>query len=65
MRTPARLSMLRRCATAFSLVAGLSAALSAGAQTAPAAPAAPAVGGAAGCPAILQHSFPRLQDEKP
>jgi len=62
MRTPARLSTLRRCATAFSLVAGLAAALPAGAQTAPAAPAA---GGAAGCPAILQHSFPRLQDEKP
>src|SRR5690606_1809014 len=43
-------------------VAGLSAALSAGAQTAPAAPVA---GRATGCPAILQHSFARLQDEKP
>jgi len=27
--------------------------------------AAPAAAGAAACPALLQHTFPRLQDEKP
>ncbi len=30
-----------------------------------AAPDAPDASGASGCPAILRHSFPRLQDEKP
>ncbi|WP_395318188.1 glutathione peroxidase [Variovorax sp. UC74_104] len=43
-------------------MASLVSALPAHAQTAAAAPA-PAE--AAGCPAILQHTFPRLQDEKP
>ena len=62
MRTPFRLSMLWRCAPAVSLVASLVSTVPAHAQTAAAAPA-PAE--AAGCPAILQHTFPRLQDEKP
>ena len=62
MRTLFLLSTLWRCAPAVSLVAGLFTALPASAQTAPAAPAAAE---AAGCPAILQHTFPRLQDEKP
>jgi glutathione peroxidase len=62
MRTLFLLSTLWRCAPAVSLVAGLVSMLPAHAQTASAAPA-PAE--AAGCPAILQHTFPRLQDEKP
>jgi glutathione peroxidase len=62
MRTLFLLSTLWRCTPAFSLVAGLFATLPASAQTPPAAPA-PAE--AAGCPALLQHTFPRLQDEKP
>jgi glutathione peroxidase len=62
MRTLFRLSTLWRCAPAISLVASLFSTLPAHAQTASAAPA-PAE--AAGCPAILQHTFPRLQDEKP
>lgn len=38
----------------------------AGPATAPtAAPDAADASGASGCPAILRHSFPRLQDEKP
>ena len=35
------------------------------AQAQAAAPAAAGGGGAAACPALLQHTFPRLQDEKP
>jgi glutathione peroxidase len=62
MRTLCRLSTLARCAPAISLVASLFSALPANAQGTPAAPAAEQ---AAGCPAILQHTFPRLQDEKP
>ena len=62
MRTPFQLSMLWRCAPAVSLVASLVSPLAAQAQTPPAAPAAAEP---AGCPAILQHTFPRLQDEKP
>ena len=62
MRTLSRLSTLVRCAPAISLVASLFSALPASAQGTPAAPAAEQ---AAGCPAILQHTFPRLQDEKP
>jgi len=42
-----------------SFTAALSAAPAAHAQTAPAATSA------ANCPALLNHSFPRLQDEKP
>ncbi|WP_354353131.1 glutathione peroxidase [Variovorax boronicumulans] len=62
MRTLFLLSPLLRCLTAVSLGASLFVALPASAQTTPAAPAPAA---APGCPAILQHSFPRLQDEKP
>jgi glutathione peroxidase len=54
--------MLWRCAPAVSLVASLVSPLAAQAQTPPAAPAAAEP---AGCPVILQHTFPRLQDEKP
>jgi glutathione peroxidase len=62
MRTLFRLSTLLHCAPAVFLVAGLFAALPASAQDAPAAPAAAE---ATGCPIVLQHTFPRLQDEKP
>jgi glutathione peroxidase len=60
----------RRCKPAAALAACLFSLGTAGAQTpsaAPAAPsaAAPADGVAAACPATLQHTFPRLQDEKP
>jgi glutathione peroxidase len=49
----------------MALMAGLLTAATALAQQ-PAAPApAAAPQTAAGCPAILQHTFPRLQDEKP
>jgi glutathione peroxidase len=49
----------------MALMAGLLTAATALAQQ-PAAPApAAAPQAAAGCPAILQHTFPRLQDEKP
>lgn len=70
MRTPFRLSAPRRCTPAAALAACLFSLGTAGAQTpsaAPAAPsaAAPADGVAAACPATLQHTFPRLQDEKP
>lgn len=70
MRTPSRLSAPRRCKPAAALAACLFSLGTAGAQTpsaAPAAPsaAAPADGVAAACPATLQHTFPRLQDEKP
>lgn len=70
MRTPSRLSAPRRCTPAAALAACLFSLGTAGAQTpsaAPAAPsaAAPADGVAAACPATLQHTFPRLQDEKP
>lgn len=40
-------------------------ALAAGGPPAPAAAAGPAPAGTAACPAILQHTFPRLQDEQP
>ena len=47
----------------FLLCIAVVAAVSGGwAQAAPAAPAAPAP---AGCPALLDQTFPRLQDEKP
>jgi glutathione peroxidase len=64
------LSAPRRCKPAAALAACLFSLGTAGAQTpsaAPAAPsaAAPADGVAAACPATLQHTFPRLQDEKP
>lgn len=70
MRTPFRLSAPRRCTPAAALAACLFSLGTAGAQApsaAPAAPsaAAPADGVAAACPATLQHTFPRLQDEKP
>jgi glutathione peroxidase len=62
MRTLSRLSTPWGCALALSLVASLFSTLPANAQTTPAAPAAAEAGG---CPAVLQHTFPRLQDEKP
>jgi glutathione peroxidase len=55
MKTPLRLAL-------SVLFGGLAlATLPAAAQSAPAPVAAPA----GACPALLQHSFPRLQDEKP
>jgi glutathione peroxidase len=45
------------------LLAGLAGLLSVSATAQVAAPAPVAVGG--GCPPLLQHTFPRLQDEKP
>ncbi|BFO57949.1 glutathione peroxidase [Acidovorax sacchari] len=45
-------------------LAAYAAALSAAAQTPPAAPTGPAPSAAA-CPAVLNHSMPRLQDEAP
>jgi len=70
MRTPSRLSALKRCTPAAALAACLFALGTAGAQTPSAPPsaaasAAPADGVATACPATLQHTFPRLQDEKP
>ena len=71
MQTPTRLPAPKRCAQAAALAACLLAVGTAGAQApsagAPSAPAAaPADGaGASTCPATLQHTFPRLQDEKP
>ncbi|WP_354370767.1 glutathione peroxidase [Variovorax paradoxus] len=73
MRTPTRFSAPRRCAPAAALAACLLAAGTAGAQApTPATPApagtptaAPADGTATACPPTLQHTFPRLQDEKP
>jgi glutathione peroxidase len=49
---------------AFALALWLPAAAS-GVDAAPAAAAAAPVAAPAGCPAILQHTFARLQDEKP
>jgi len=50
---------------AITLTGAVSAALAQTTPTTAAAPAAaPATAGAA-CPALLQHTFPRLQDEKP
>jgi glutathione peroxidase len=49
-----------------ALLAALAASIAAHAQSAaPAAPAAAPTAAAANCPALLQQSFPRLQDEKP
>jgi glutathione peroxidase len=62
MRTLSRLSTPWGCALALSLVASLFSTLPANAQTTPAAPVAAEAGA---CPAVLQHTFPRLQDEKP
>lgn len=45
---------------ALALLGGM-----ASAQTAPAASPAASSAGSASCPAILQHTVPRLQDEKP
>ncbi|AGU52408.1 putative glutathione peroxidase [Variovorax paradoxus B4] len=66
MRIPVRWSAPRRCAPVAALAACLFAAGTAAAQAPSAPPALPADGvAAAACPAILQHTFPRLQDEKP
>jgi len=70
MRTPTRLSAPKRCAPAAALAAclfSLGTALAQSPSAPPAAPVAatPADGVATACPATLQHTFPRLQDEKP
>ena len=66
MRTTFRrpcVSPLFAALAAFAAAAGLLSGAIAGAQAA-AEPVA-AAGDPAGCPPILQHTFPRLQDEKP
>jgi glutathione peroxidase len=50
---------------ALLFVAGLAAALGAQAQAQSPPPPPAGASAAAACPALLQHSFPRLQDEKP
>ena len=63
MRRPLRRLFVAPFFAAFAAAACLLPA-AAGAQGA-AAPAAATAAAAAGCPPILQHTFPRLQDEKP
>ena len=71
MPTPTRSPVPMRLAHAAALAACLLAAGTAGAQAPSAGPStAPATSPAAApadaaCPATLQHTFPRLQDEKP
>jgi glutathione peroxidase len=71
MPTPTRSPVPMRLAQAAALAACLLAAGTAGAQAPSAGPStAPATSPAAApadaaCPATLQHTFPRLQDEKP
>ncbi len=64
MRTPTPLSVPMLRTSAMALMAGLLTATAPAFAQQPAAPAAEPQA-AAGCPAILQHTFPRLQDEKP
>ena len=56
--------MFKTTALLFSLGAAIAATAPVQAQTASAAPA-PAAASAASCPAVLKHSFKRLQDEAP
>jgi len=56
---------MRQFVITLLVSSGLAASLPAVRAQTPAAPAAPAKTAAAICPALLQHSFPRLQDEKP
>ena len=60
---PAALPTL--AATVLLLLACQARAQAAGPGPAATSPDAVAAAGAPGCPAILRHSFPRLQDEKP
>lgn len=61
MQIPARFSFAITAAASLSAVLGGVPAMAAGPDVPPASTAVPA----AACPALLQHSFLRLQDEKP
>jgi glutathione peroxidase len=58
-------AMLKTTALLFSLGAALAATVPAQAQNASTAPAPAAAAAPASCPAVLKHSFKRLQDEAP